>query len=108
MSDPLARFAQSIAGVVQSGIRDHERRMHAPERRRGIPPPNRRRLTDIPYPDYEVDDDVLAHAVELLNEGMDLPLVAYSLEIPQPALERHLAEYKRRYGRFLFERATAW
>lgn len=107
MSERFARFARSIGDVVQAEIRDHEQRMHPPERRRGIPPPNRRRLTDIPYPDYEVDDNVLAHAVELLNEGMELPLVAYSLEIPQPALERHLAEYKRRYGRLLFERAMA-
>lgn len=99
-------IVQAVGYAVEAGVVAHESRMHPPaERKRGIPPPNRKPITAIPYPDYEVDDDVLAHAVELLNEGMDLPMVAYSTEIPLPVLERHLAEYRRRYGRFLFERA---
>lgn len=108
MTTRLVGLAQSLGDVVQAEIRDHEDRLHTSRPLRpGVPPPNRRRLTSIPYPDYEVDDALLARAVELLTEGQDLGQVAHSLEIPTPALERHLAEYRGRFGHFLWQRATA-
>jgi hypothetical protein len=79
-------------------VGDHERRCHA------IPPPDNSPISALPFANFKVDDDLLCHAIELL-EDLDERSVAAQLGIPFPAFEQALAEYARRRGKFLQRRA---
>lgn len=111
MNEPPARAIASITHYVHQvaedtaaeAVEDHERRCHA------IPPPDRSPLTAIPFANYIVTDDQISHAIEMLTddqEDCDDVLVSRRLGIPLPALQRTLADYVRRHGRFLYRRAT--
>lgn len=103
MDEPPARAVMRIGRLVEETVEDaveeHERRCHA------IPPPDRSPVTAIPFADFTVTDDQLSHAIELL-EDYDVVAVAMRIGVPRPALERALADYHRRFGGFLFKRAT--
>lgn len=96
----IARIGRIVEETVDEAVEAHERRCHA------IPPPPRAPLTAIPFADVVVSDDQVSHAIELLDENQDEGNVARSLGIPLPALQRALADYERRYGKFLYLRRT--
>jgi hypothetical protein len=103
MDEPPARLLVRIGRLVEQTVHDaldeHEHRCHA------VPPPDRSPLTAIPFANFRVTDDELSHAIEMLEE-QDEATVARRLGIPLPALQRALADYQRRFGGFLFKRAT--
>jgi hypothetical protein len=90
---------QAIGQVVEEAIERHEERSH-------IPPPRRGRVQAIPFPNIQLADVVVCHALELLATGSTLSEAAYAVGVPVPALERGLAEYRVAWRHFLEERAT--
>jgi hypothetical protein len=95
----IGRIGRIVEETVDEAVQDHERRCHA------IPPANNAPLEAIPFADIVLSDDELSHAIEMLRE-YDEDTVAARLDIPLPALQRTLADFRRRYGRFLYQRAT--
>ena len=91
----VTRYVNQVAeDAATDAVADHERRCHA------IPPPRRDPVTAIPWSHIELTDDQISHAIELLRDH-DERAVAARMDVPLPALQRELADYDRRYGKFL-------
>lgn len=96
----VTRYVHQVAEDTAVGaVEDHERRCHA------IPPPDRSPITAVPFADYQISDDQVSHAIEMLQEHDEFQ-VAARMGIPLPALQRKLADYQRRHGDFIFKRST--
>lgn len=98
----MEKVGHTMRTVAREEVARHERRKHA------LPPPNRAPLTAIPFADVKLADPEITRAVELLTnkrDPMTIEEVAYILECPVIVLERHLAEFRPRWRKLMFERS---